>query len=250
MKFYKKIYLAADALFDLRQGTLNMISTKFAIDVTVGEAYYVREEDMFGTPDFGVLNKEIFATIQRQYADQIFKVSGRTKILEFVKQLYLKLIKTNGGEAVELDISLEINLFPLKLSPEELAKLKGAIDSALNGQLAVSICYFDPRTLTTDMVNSQYIGMIFYEYASWLNSFEREFKQKKNISATALYVPRIYFEGKPSKETLAPLDKEKIDPFEMWEHIYSPILKINYLPVAFFCVDLPANAPELTVPIS
>lgn len=250
MKFYKKIYLSSDALFDLRQGTLNLISTQFAIDVTVGEAYYVREEDLFSTPNFGLLSKENFKQVQQQHLDKIFKISGRTKIIEFVKQLYLKLIKTNGSEAVELELSLEINLFPLTLTPEETEQLRSAVESALNGQMPVSISRYDPRTLTADMVNSQYIGMIFYDYVPWLNSFESEFKKKKNISSTALYVPRLYFDGKPSGSTLAPLEKEKIDPFEMWEHIYSPILKINYLPVAFFCVDLPANVPELTVPIS
>lgn len=249
MKYHRHIYVDAQALFDVRQGLLAKIHTEFAVDVTLNNAYYEREDNTFTSLLHGQIDHGNFQELYRLYKEDALEYSHKTKILLFVKQLITQLLKQNAAEGVELWLGIEINAHPFKLSDEEKAEIKNAVSDHFQGMFEVNMIDVDPRLIRMAHASERYIAMVFYDYIDWVNSNEFDFKQTKSFTQTSLYVPRLYFNGIPPKEELDKLEKEGVDPFVLWERTYSPIFSINYLPVAFYCIDAPANAPELTQPI-
>jgi len=92
-KTLKKVYLSLDALFDLRQGTLNCISPEFAAEVTSSETYFIREIDQFETATLGPLSPVIYKKVFEKHSNLILRNSLMTKILTFVHSLFREFFK-------------------------------------------------------------------------------------------------------------------------------------------------------------
>lgn len=248
MLFNKKIYLDIAALFDLRQGAMAVVDPGFAVAVTTKPDYYIREVDVFSTAEHGTLSKDLLNELFVKFKKDILANSVTTKIPEFIKQLYAKLLGINAKQSVELGLSLDLNIYPFALTEAEQEILANSLYSKVGELLPVNIISVAPVNLSIEQAGDSYIGMIFYDYGGWINSHEKTFSAGK-LSNTTLYVPRLYFNGKPKESDLAEFNSRQIDPFEMWERTLTAFVKINYIPIAFFCVDLPANESEYTTPV-
>lgn len=250
MKYHRYIYTDVESLLDIRQGVLSRILTEFAVDVTLNEAYYTREENSFYSPTYGVIAHDTFQKLYAKYKEESLALSYKTKMLEFIKQLVAKTLKQNALSGVELVLGIEINLFGFSFTQQEIDTLVEITSQELSNEFEVTTINVDPRLIKMAQAKDRYIGMIFYDYVAWVNANERDFKELKSFTQTVLYVPRLFFNGKPSKEELATLNQQNIDPFELWEKAYGPLIGINYIPIAFYCIATPANAEELTTPIA
>jgi hypothetical protein len=250
MKYYRSIYVDIESLFDIRQGVLSKIMVEFAVDVTLNEAYYTREDNSFYSPTYGHIPHDKFQQIYNSYKEESLTVSYKTKMLDFVRHLTAKTLKQNALSGVEMVLGIEINLFGFSFSEKEASDLVEIVRQELGGEFEVTTININPKLIRMQQAKDRYIGMIFYDYATWVNSNESDFKELKTFTQTVLYVPRLYFNGKPTKEELAAFAKQNVDPFDLWEKAYGPLLGINYIPIAFYCIATPANAEELTTPIA
>ena len=248
MLFNKKIYLDIAALFDLRQGTMAVADPEFAVCVTTKPNYYLREVDEFSTEEHGKLSKDLFNELFSKYKKDVLANSVTTKIPEFLKQLYAKLVGTNAKQSVELGLSIDLNIYPFTLTEAEQETLARSLYGKVGELMPINIISIAPANLSIEQAGESYIGMVFYNYGSWINAHEKTFSAGK-LSNTTLYVPRLYFNGLPKESDLAEFNSRQIDPFEMWERTYTAFVKFNYIPIAFFCVDLPANQSQYTMPV-
>lgn len=248
MLFNKKIYLDIAALFDLRQGAMAVVDPGFAVAVTTKPDYFVREVDEFSSEQHGTLSKDLLSELYVKCKKDVLANSVSTKIPEFLKQLYAKLVGINAKQSVELGLSIDLNIYPFTLTDVEKQALAASLYQKVGELLPINIINVAPANLSIEQAGEAYIGMVFYDYGGWINSHEKTFSAGK-LSNTTLYVPRLYFNGRPKDSDLAEFNSRQIDPFEMWERTLTAFVKINYIPIAFFCVDLPANESDYTTPV-
>lgn len=240
----RKIYLAADALWDLRQGTLARISADFAVKVTTQSTYYTREEDLFSTDD-DKLTREIFNKVFTKYRDQILRISLRTEILSFLLELCREYIKQAHVTPFMHDFGVQINMYPFTTTKEQRDEIQAGMSAALGGTIAVDVVNISWQDLSIDYACATYASMIMYNYYDWLNAHVDELK-KKHLREVGLFVPRVYFTGKDKipANVMQDIKQSGQDTFDINAALLNPFLAIQYLPVALFSAATPLNKPE------
>ena len=235
-----KVYLSADALFDLRLGTLLTISQEFALEVTTNPKYYVRTSDVFSTEKFGELDRSIYESVFSTYKEEVLKNSVVTKILSFVMGLILELVKQKDRLGIKNGIDLEVNTYPFVFTDQEAADLIRLIISRIGKVVSISIIYKEPEELTTEYVASNYLAVIMYKYHDWFNLHNDSVK-KRALQNVAFYLPRVNFLSEFTKEDKEKLAKHKTDPFELFSKAMKYFAPIQFAPIGLFSADLPGN---------
>ena len=156
--------------------------------------------------------------------------------------------QNNLRQGLELKIEIEVNVYPYSFGSAVLKELKTSIQNSFGSYFNVSLIHQSWEQLALDKVRENYFGMIFYEYADWVNSQNTALRQKP-LRDTCLYVPRLYFGNKPDPAIVEEYKKNGFDTFEQNRKALEPVLPIQYLPVAFFCLNTPQNLDEYTDPI-
>lgn len=223
------------------------ISPDFAAEVTTNPAYYVRDEDVFVSTTMGELDKETMGKVFDKFKGEILELSFRTRIFKFVRDLYGRIGGANALQSVDMRMSLTINVWPFNFTVMETEELIAQTREFLGNVLDVEVINFNPADIKLDYALDKYVAMIFYDnYALWFNANQEAITRRKRIQEISFYVPRLYTNGKPSEASLREFKRYEADPFDAWEQAYKPFMNINYLPISFFCVDLPSNPEELT----
>jgi len=241
----RKIYLAADALWDLRLGTLRKISPEFAALVTAREDYYTRDQDIFKTPA-ETLDRTIYRRVFEKFKHEVLRLSLKTEILSFVTELCAQYIKQIATTPFMNEFELEINTYPFILTNEEKVDLLACLQDVLGTIVPIRIAHISLEDLTMEKVRNEYAAMIMYNYFDWLNCHSESLK-KQHIKDVGLYVPRLYFLDKEqiSAEVREQLKKRGKDGFDALAEILQPILTIQFLPIALFSAATPVNKPEM-----
>lgn len=250
IRFRRKVYLDIAALFDLRQGTLSIVDNDFSVEVTTKPAYFIRDEDVFSAPGFGELDGKLFAQVLQKHGTEALKASVVTKIFKFIKHLYARYTLSNARSSVEMTVDLQINTWPFILNDNEVLDLHTLVTNQLSKKIPVEVVCFDPSKLVPEKLDDIYLAMIFYDCLDWVNSYEETHAKKKKFSTVPLFVPRKWSKNKPTGPELKQLTDKGVDPMELYERILAPCLPISFIPMAFFCVDLPANLDSYTELIS
>ena len=245
------IYVDLDCVLDLRLGCLTLIDESFSIAVSSESAYYTRVQDVFSTPDHGELSLKVFKEVFSKLKPESVQISLGTKIWKFIKHLYLMLKKGYSHQGTESSIFVDVNVWPMVLTDQELTTLQASLKSCLNRQLP----NFDVELHLVDIPRNKfnlweaakkYHGVVMYDYVQWIQSQETEFLKKKKVDDLILYLPRLFHNGLPTDPQAQLELKNGMDPFDAWERKFAPVLQINYLPISFFCADLPVNKDDLT----
>lgn len=247
----KKLYLASDALFDLRQGTLATINTEFAADVTTNKSYYFRETDEFSSDaidletnaKLGTLSKEVYSKVYEQFKDRVIRNSVMTKILPFVHTLCREFIRQTASTPFLSGFELDVNLYPFTFSHEETTELLECLVEILGTSFKINIINLSPENMSLEYVRNNYTALIMYDYSTWLN-LHTEQLQKKPLAEVGLYVPKLYFIRTLTDEEARELKKNKTDLFEFMSRLLSPFFVIQHLPIAMFCANIPSNLDE------
>lgn len=244
-KKIRKIYIAADALWDLRQGTLTRINPEFAVGVTGQPEYYVRDQDLFAV-NGDTLKPDLYRRIFERYRHEILRCSMRTEILDFLRALCKEYMKQALVTPHLSDFAVEINTYPFLLLPDEEELLVSSMRQALGSTIEVSVIYLSLEELTLEKVRSTYSAMVMYEYHPWLN-WHNEALKKKPLLEVGLYVPRIFFADKTKITEELRRDMKKIgrDEFEIFSQVLAPFVGIQFLPISLFCAATPLNLPSL-----
>lgn len=246
IRYQRKVYVDIAAVFDLRQGAMSLIDEDFSVAVTTDSSYYLRDEDAFSAPVFGQLDPKLFAQVLGTYSDEVLRSAVATKIFKFIKHLYARYTLSNAKASIEMSVDLQVNTWPHVLAAQEALDMHDLIAERLGGKIRVEVVCFDPKTLVPDKLEEQYLAMIFYDCLEWVNSYKSRYEKKKKFSSVPIFVPRKWHSSKPAAAELKQLTDKGVDPMEMYERILAPIIAINFIPMAFFCVDLPANLEEYT----
>lgn len=248
--YQRKVYVDIAAVFDLRQGVLSVIDEDFSVAVTTNASYYLRDEDVFSAPVFGQLDRKLYDQVTSTYSQEVLRSAVTTKIFKFIKHLYARYTLSNARSSVEMKVELEINTWPYVLASQEMLDMHDLIDRMFGSKIPVRIACFDPNLLVPEKLEETYLAMIFYDCSSWVNSYQSRYEKKKKFTNVPIFVPRKWHSPKPSASELKQMTDKGVDPIQLYERILAPIIPINFIPMSFFCVNLPANLDEYTELIS
>jgi hypothetical protein len=250
MHFKKAIYIDIEALFDTRQGSMAVINPDFAAKITSQENYYSRDCDEFEHPEYGLLNGNLLNSIKKAYPDKVIRSSLKTRMHLFIKHLLQSTIEKNLAQSVSFELSFEINVFPYVMTEAEKAELASVFSSIYDHQFKVNIISVDLLKVPFKQATKHYIAMVMYHYGQWIEA--NKGKIGTNNNTMVIYAPRLYFNKKEVLDKLpsaiSELKKDNQEPFEFIETLYSQFIQFNFIPVSFFCVDLPSNPEDYTKP--
>lgn len=240
----RKVYVASDAVWDLRQGTLARISPDFAVAVTGEESYYTREEDLFSANGF-TLQREIYQGVYEQYKQEILGLSMRTMIFDFLRSLCKEYIKHTVVTPFVSDFAIQINSYPFPLSEQEALDIRAAVKQELGQGIEVEVVYLPHAEITPKYAKENYSAMILYHYYDWMNLHEKELK-KGPLLEVGFYVPKLFFldRSKMDADLERELAKKDSDIFEQLEMIAKPYFTLQHLPISLFSAATPVNLPR------
>jgi hypothetical protein len=253
--FTKKIYVDIDSLVDLRQGLLSLINQDASVEITSKPSYYLRTEDVFVSPTFGALSKDLYEQLRTSYKNEIMEASVATRMIEFIRELLLETWRDNSREGTKMNIVLEVNIRGHSLSLTAAHALQKTILESLTTNdfghsLEVHIADFQVSELTLKKVRKEYLAAIMYDHVGWLETLKGQFANpvqlRTMLNNFTIYAPRLFYKP-PNMETLSKIDQAGMDPFEFWSQGSKTLYDVVFLPTAFFCAATPANKSAYTV---
>lgn len=215
------------------------------MSVTTKPQYYTRIRDVFKDDEFGELSEDMYKQVFSLYKNDILKLSVKTRIFKFVAQFCERTIGMNAASGVGMKVSLFINTYPFILDTQEIEQLQSQISEIFSNAMNVQVDYIDLKDLTFVSVAKDYIGVIMYDYVSWVNGNEAQWRSGARPIECPIFVPRLAATELP-QEALKEFERVEIDPFDYTQKVLTNSLNLTFLPVSFFCVDLPSNPQELT----
>ena len=253
MNTLEKLYVTLDAVLDLRQGVLNFLSSDFAFAVTTQSGYFLREEDNFSSAELSPVNQQPWGElpqvdVQRllqAHPYQVMRASMRTRIDKFINHLCAAHFQNSLAQGFEPSIKIELNVHGYHLTEEEAKTIEQSFQAVMGKFFRVTVINVAPIHMTPDVMRENFFGMVMYDYVTWAN-LHGPALQKKPLSTSCLYVPRIRFNGPFPPEQLEICQQRNVSPWELLQQVYAPILPTQYIPVAFFCVAVPQNLEEYT----
>ncbi|MDD2879782.1 MAG: hypothetical protein PHQ58_05050 [Rhodoferax sp.] len=235
-----KIYISLDCLLDMRQGALVLLDSNLAYEITTSEDYFTREEDKFTSPKYGTLSKELLARLLKDRADTIVGTSLRTKMHRFIKDLIKQLKDQAHNTPYHTAIAVEVNTHPCLLDSAEYEELNKTLRKLLGEGFPITLIKKSEDQLTYQYVKDNYRCMVMYDYVKWMNLYDKEIK-KAPLKDTCFYVPKLYFGKPPTAEELQELARHNTDPFAFMSEAMTPLVPMQFLPIALYCVDIPMN---------
>ena len=241
-----KIYVSLDSLLDMRQGTLVLLDPDLAYELTTAKDYFTREEDLFASPKYGTLSKELLSRLLRDKTDIIVGTSLRTKIYKFIKDLVRQLKEGARSTPYHTAVAVEINTYPCLLNKSEYEELNKTLRQLLGQGFPITLINKSEEQLTYQYVKDNYRCVVMYNYVKWMNMYDKDIK-KAPFKDTCFYVPRLYFGTPPTTEQLQELAKHNTDPFAFMSEAMMPLVPMQFLPIAMYCVDIPMNRDSYSV---
>lgn len=239
----KFILINLDCLLDTRQGTLLTISPEVAYEITSKEDYHARESDEFVSEQYGTLSTELFEQIKEKFKHEIIFKSLKTKMYLFLQELidgYVKLALTTPHVST---ITLEVNLYPYQFTDTQVEYLMKALIAHLGNAAAISIVNFDIKQMPLKAIAEKYESVIMYNPVEWLNQRHNELKVGTMKDLT-LYIPRMNTVRALTDKERKSISKNVSDVYKFTEMIFAGFVRLNYVPVEYYCADVPYKKRE------
>lgn len=239
----KFILINLDCLLDTRQGTLLTISPEVAYEITSKEDYHARESDEFVSEQYGTLSTELFEQVKEKFKHEIIFKSLKTKMYLFLQELidgYVKLALTTPHVST---ITLEVNLYPYQFTDTQVEYLMKALIAHLGNAAAISIVNFDIKQMPLKAIAEKYESVIMYNPVEWLNQRHNELKVGTMKDLT-LYIPRMNTVRALTDKERKSISKNVSDVYKFTEMIFAGFVRLNYVPVEYYCADVPYKKRE------
>jgi hypothetical protein len=239
----KFILINLDCLLDTRQGTLLTINPEVAYEITSKEDYHARESDEFASEQYGTLSTELFEQVKEKFKHEIIFKSLKTKMYLFLQELidgYVKLALTTPHVST---ITLEVNLYPYQFTDTQVEYLMKALIAHLGNAAAISIVNFDIKQMPLKAIAEKYESVIMYNPVEWLNYRHNELKVGTMKDLT-LYIPRMNTVRALTDKERKSISKNVSDVYKFTEMIFAGFVRLNYVPVEYYCADVPYKKRE------
>lgn len=227
------IYIELDCLFDTRLATLGLIDEQL-IPAAFEQGYHKREQDVFSP-----LRKDTFKKLYDLRDAETLRVAPITSCFKLLNDLVLNTLKIALDSPDCTGAKVFLNVYPYKLSNEEIGDLMDLIVTATKSQVQVEIIFASPEQLTVDYCDSNFVILVMYDYNAWLeaNVLNGGFK-KKNLTDLMLIGPKLYLHKVPTPKEIRDLGVKGMTPFKAVTMLASSMIRLELLDIDVFSVDL------------
>lgn len=239
----KFILVNLDCLLDTRQGTLLTINPDVAFEITSKEDYHARESDEFTSEQYGALSTELFEQVKEKYKHEIIFKSLKTKMYLFLQELIEGYVKMSLSTPHVSTVTLEVNLFPYKFTETQVEYLMKALIAHLGNAAAISIVNFDINQIPLKSIAEKYAALIMYNPVNWLNNRHNELKVG-TLKELTLYLPKMNSVRALTDKERKSISKNVSDIYKFTEMVFSGFVRIQYVPVEYYCADVPYKKRE------
>lgn len=227
------IYIDLDSLFDTRLGTLGLVNEAL-IPLALDQNYMGREQDVFS-----LLKKETFKQLYDLRDVETLKLSPITSCFKLLNDLVLNTLKIALDSPDCTGAKIYLNIYPYKLSDEEIGDLMDLVVTSTKNQVQVEVIFKAPDELTVDYCEQHLVVLVMYDYNTWLeaNVLNGGFK-KKNLTDLMLVAPKLYLHKVPTPKDLREIGLKGMTPFKAVTILASPMIRLELMDVEVFSVDL------------
>lgn len=234
----KFVLVMLDCILDTRQGTLLKISPDLAFEITSKEDYHARVSDEFASERDGPLSQELFEMVKEKFKQEIIFSSMKTKMYKFLQELIAGYAKLSLDTPHVSTITIELNIYPYTFTDTQVEYLMKAMIAHLGNTAAISIVNFDIVNMSLKEVAGKYDSIVMYNPVKWLNSKHNELKTGV-LKDTTLYLPRMNTVRALTDKERKDFSKNVADIYKFTEMLFTGFIRIQYIPVESYCVDLP-----------
>lgn len=236
----KGIYLDLDCLYDTRLAVLEEIDPDVAIEA-LSRDYNSREEDIFP-----FITKEQFTELYELRDEQTLEKAMLSNAVVLLKNFINDANAEIGKTPFNTETQVYLNVYPFKIDYTTATNMIIPLQKMCGVETNIQIINYDLAKLTPNFISSKIDLMLMYNYGPWLDIHAQNGNFKRNqIPNKTLYVPKIYFNQKPSEEELQEIIREtKATPFKTMEFMAAGIVGLEFIDIINFNAALPENAVE------
>lgn len=227
------VYCEIDTLLDTRLATLYEVHPDLVPKV-LSEKYIERHRD-----EFLPITDEQFSFLYENRNAETLAHALPTMAVRMAKEMCLKLMRDAASSPHLSGTALTINIYPYKLTEDEITYLIATFAKSMSGYIDVRVIDKSPEELTPAYCNQNFGGMFMYDCSKWLDAHAKNDSFRTNpMTGVTLFIPMIRFGPKATQEQLNLLKQSPYNEFRLFEIQASPIITINCLNTAMFCIDL------------
>lgn len=233
-KKIETILIELDCLLDTRLGTIRKMGVEHAERILNAD-YLVREID-----EFDGIDNSAFKELYKARDVQTLQFSSITALVPRLKDLTTFLSELAFERPYFDGIDLAVNVYPYRLSKQELKDIGQCISAWTGGLVPVKLVNIKPEGLTPLVVKSQYAMMIMYDYGKWMEAHSAAFNETQQRCAEIhLVAPAMYFNEKPDEKTLKELLREAAHPWQATMMLVSPLVGLELIDAKYFSIVAP-----------
>lgn len=229
-----------DALQDTRLGTIALLDPEAACRLVLDERYYKRTTDDFSS--MCDITRERFREAYLKRDVETLKHSRLTTAIGLVRAACTALENRIHDTPYVEDISIDINMWPYKLSSTEAEEIATAVGIHVGLPEVIHAVNIPMVELTPVFCRASYTGMIMYHLNDWLGLQAELFKQMQ-LPRVTVVAPELFHdkELQPSDyDSDADLKPYKqMSPFRLTELAFTEWIGMELVPAEVFSMVRP-----------
>lgn len=227
------IMVMLDCLVDTRLSMLHSLYPGYS-QLVLDSGYFTRDMDEFPHCTLKAF-RELYETRDTDTLREAFY----TPCADFIVELAVKSLKQIESSPYHVGTKIIINTYPYKVSDEYKDTLSKIFVMKTGEFIDLEVRRIDPVNITPRYCKEELGALVMYDYEDWLETHARNknFESCK-IPEVQLYVPRLYFNKKPSPEEMLVMKNAKQDPFRALEISATGLIDLTVVDISLFCIKV------------
>lgn len=227
------IMVMLDCLLDTRLSILHSVYPGYSQVVLDGD-YFTREID-----EFPHMSHKAFRELYTTRGLDTLREAFYTPCADFVVELAVKSLKQIESSPYHVGTKIIINTYPYRVSDEYKDTLSRVFVMKTDEFIDLEVVRIDPVNITPQYCKENLGSLVMYDYEDWLetHAVNKNFESCK-IPEIQLFVPRLYFNKKPTAEEILIMKNAKQDPFRALEISATGLIDLTVLDISIFSLKV------------
>lgn len=235
----KGFYIDLDSLYDTRLATLELIDPELAFYV-LENGYHKREDN-----NFPLVDKKLFDELYAGRDLEVLDKALPTKALEII-QSFIRAAERENMESPRVGpIEIYINVYPYKVAKSVAQEMTKTLFETMARTADIHLINMSPEKVTPAFFSQNISAALMYDYGPWLDVHAKNDNFRRNqIPDVCLFVPSLYFVGKPSDAQLREFERNGPGVFKLIEIGASQLVGLEFVDNEYFNAVIPADFIE------
>ncbi len=235
-----RLFVDIAAVLDTRLAAISILDEKAATRMLNDERYYTRLTDEFWLIDPAIDEQKYKELIHSGDVELLVSSRPTGMLIDISKTVQILEKKIMTGQPDISSLGIDINIYPFKLTPDELHDMKEAFSKYWGVMTEINFVEIPYKDLTTELISSMNWSVLYlYNFFKWEESYLPFLKEKpKPIPSVTLCVPDLV----RSMAILEAMEKEKpkvgasLTHREIAAIYFSDIIGITHQDISNWCI--------------